>query len=118
MIYHLFQILYKGRPLLEYCSNHTVQSLSYKPTSYSQKFNVTASFVQTVDKQVETGDDLHERQMSVEERWLNERLSTCVVRLFKETDLLPNADLPTGFWSTDYSTIRLPLSMWKSVDCW
>lgn len=125
-----FQIHFQGRPILNYFSTATVSSKPV-PAVCAAKLPGLISIPQSVESiartavhkevQVDAGQCpimSSDRGMSNDEQWLNERLSTCVVRLLKQTDFLPNADLPNGFWTEDFSKVKLPVSFWNSVDCW
>ena len=125
--FFFLQLSYKGRPLLYHCpTTHpcsvpipTNTTALTSPPQHTHLPLQTSDIAIQVDPSVlslTTGRSTCQR--SPDEQWLNERLSTSVVRLLNKSEFLANADLPNGFWTTDYSKVKLPQSLWNTVDCW
>ena len=87
----------------------------YVPVSKSEKA------VQTdLDNSLRTSlrSEPQETKMCEAEVWLNKLLSTSVVRLLTDQDLVPCDDLPDNFWTEDYSKVKLSVDIWNTVDQW
>ncbi|XP_052799377.1 histone-lysine N-methyltransferase, H3 lysine-79 specific-like [Mya arenaria] len=116
-------ILYKGKPLLQYCFPARVVVPTPGVTAPSSPVSSQAVSSKGTHNQhtyVDAKDLKHQAPHSVteEEKYLNQLLSTSLVRLLTEADFVTSSDLPDNFWTEDYSKVKLSKKVWDSVDDW
>ncbi|XP_052236442.1 uncharacterized protein LOC127848168 isoform X2 [Dreissena polymorpha] len=111
------RIMYSGRTLISICQCPTVHGTKFVQSGIrgTRQQLTTSKEVQVNEQELQLNKG---NGLTAEERQLNEILTNCLVKLLKDSDLLPNSSLPENFWEADYAKLKLPISLWESVDDW
>lgn len=94
--------------------SNAVQKMEVLPIRRKLEGSVTEQGIQVDIKALSQ----QSRTITEDEKRLNNLLSTSVVRLLTENDLIPCDDLPQNFWSADFSEVKLCIDFWNIIDSW